>query len=50
MLARYSAALHSECIILDFAAIILTVWLPGNIIANYIIYNVKGVNDIGVLN
>jgi len=50
MLARFSEALlilwhHIRL----FAAIILTVWLPGNILANYIAYNVKGASDIGVL-
>lgn len=31
-----------------FAAMILTVWLPGNIVANYIAYNVEGVSDFGI--
>ena len=50
MLARFSEALRilGHHIRL-FAAIILTVWLPGNILANYIAYNVKGASDMSVL-
>lgn len=32
-----------------FTAIILTVWLPGNIVINYIAYNVEGVSDVGLI-
>jgi hypothetical protein len=50
MIARFSEAVRilSRQIEL-FAAIILTVWLPGNILTNYIAYNVKGASDVGVL-
>lgn len=51
MIARFSEALrllgrHMGLL----AAIVLTVWLPGNILANYIAYNVEGVSELGLLN
>ena len=33
-----------------FAAIVLTVWLPGNILTNFIAYNYAEVGDIGFMN
>ena len=50
MIARFSEALHllGRHIGL-FAAIILTVWLPGNILLNYVAYNVEGLSDMGFL-
>ena len=32
-----------------FTTIILTVWLPGNILLNYVAYNVEGSSDMGFL-
>ena len=32
-----------------FTAIILTVWLPGNLVVNHVAYNVTGVSDLGFL-
>jgi len=33
-----------------FSAIILTIWLPGNILINYIAHNVEGTSDVGFMN
>ena len=50
MLARFSQAIRLLKNNLGlFSAIILTVWLPGNMLANYVAYNVEGASDFGVL-
>lgn len=32
-----------------FSAIILTVWLPGNILLNYFLYNVEGIHELAII-
>ena len=32
-----------------FTAIILTVWLPGNILINYMVYHADEASDVGVV-